>query len=130
MCCVLHYIQFFFLKTLFNATPRFKVTQVDCTLASFKSAICVLDCNIYFFNFYLQCGKQMNVDIEPISSCAGSEHGSHLLKKYGDDTHLLKPTFIPTILLNGSRDNQAAILKNFLLEVCKLINIPLPPPCL
>lgn len=72
----------------------------------------------------------MKIDPEPISLCASSENGSSLLKKYGDDTHVVNPTFIPTILLNGSKDNQAAILKNFLLEVCKLIDMPLPPPCL
>lgn len=78
----------------------------------------------------LQCAKKMKIDPEPISNCATQEHGAALLKKHGDDTHILKPTFIPTITLNGSKDNQAAILKNFLLEVCKLIDMPLPPPCL
>lgn len=72
----------------------------------------------------------MHIDIVPINSCANSEQGSLLLKKYGDETHRIKPTFIPTITLNGSRENQAAMLKNFLLELCKEINIPLPPPCL
>ncbi|XP_013134796.1 PREDICTED: gamma-interferon-inducible lysosomal thiol reductase-like [Papilio polytes] len=77
-----------------------------------------------------RCSQQMNVDPEPINRCASSEHGAALLKKHGDDTDIIKPTFIPTITLNGSRGNQGAILKNFLLEVCKLIDMPLPPPCL
>lgn len=72
----------------------------------------------------------MIIEPEPISNCASNINGSNLLKKHGDDTHMQKPTFIPLILLNGSRGNQAAILKNFLLEVCKLIAMPLPPPCL
>lgn len=72
----------------------------------------------------------MKIDPEPITFCAAHEQGSVLLKKYGDDTSIVKPTFIPTITINGSKDNQAAILKNFLLEVCKLIDMPLPPPCL
>ena len=77
-----------------------------------------------------QCAKQINIDPEPISECALNEHGSALLKKYGDDTNIIKPTFIPTITINGSKDNQGPILKNFLLEVCKKIDMPLPPPCL
>ena len=72
----------------------------------------------------------MKIDPDPISFCARHDLGSSLLKKHGDDTHIVQPTFIPTITLNGSKDNQAAILKNFLLEVCKLIDMPLPPPCL
>lgn len=77
-----------------------------------------------------RCSKSMNIDSDPISNCANTDHGSELLKKHGDDTHILNPTFIPTVILNGSRSNQPAILKNFLLEICKLIDIPLPPPCL
>lgn len=72
----------------------------------------------------------MKIDPDPISNCARTDLGSALLKKHGDDTHRLKPTFIPTVIINGSKENQAAILKNFLLEVCKLIDMPLPPSCL
>ncbi|CAG9796651.1 unnamed protein product [Diatraea saccharalis] len=77
-----------------------------------------------------RCAKELKINPQPISDCAADSHGSKLLKKYGDDTHIINPNFIPTITLNGSKDNQAAILKNFLLEVCQLIDIPLPPPCL
>ncbi|XP_013191317.1 gamma-interferon-inducible lysosomal thiol reductase [Amyelois transitella] len=77
-----------------------------------------------------RCASQFKIDPDPISDCATGERGAALLKKHGDDTHTINPTFIPTITLNGSKDNQAAILKNFLLEVCKLIDMPLPPPCL
>lgn len=78
----------------------------------------------------LQCSSKFNVDKDQILHCANSEHASELLKKYGDDTHIIEPSFIPTILINGSKDNQGGILKNFLLEVCKRIDMPLPPPCL
>ncbi|KAL0851222.1 hypothetical protein ABMA28_007066 [Loxostege sticticalis] len=77
-----------------------------------------------------RCAKDLKIDPASISSCASQEQGSALLKKHGDDTHIINPSFIPTITLNGSKDNQPAILKNFLLEVCKLIDMPLPPPCL
>lgn len=78
----------------------------------------------------LQCSNKFSVDKDQVLSCANSEHASELLKKYGDDTHIIQPTFIPTILINGSKDNQGGILKNFMLEVCKQIDMPLPPPCL
>lgn len=74
----------------------------------------------------------MNIDPEPINTCANGDLGSALLMKYGVDTHIVNPYFIPTVTLNGSKPKQtlAAILKNFLLEVCKRIAMPLPPPCL
>ncbi|XP_041975453.1 GILT-like protein 1 [Aricia agestis] len=77
-----------------------------------------------------RCAKQYNLDPEPIKICATHRLGSALLKKHGDDTSIINPKFIPTITLNGSKDNQRAILKNFLLEICKMIDMPLPPPCL
>ncbi|XP_073957737.1 gamma-interferon-inducible lysosomal thiol reductase-like protein [Choristoneura fumiferana] len=79
-----------------------------------------------------RCAKSMNVDPEPISTCANNNLGSALLMKYGADTHIINPYFIPTVTLNGSKPKQTlpAILKNFLLEVCKRIAMPLPPPCL
>ncbi|XP_045527688.1 gamma-interferon-inducible lysosomal thiol reductase-like [Pieris brassicae] len=95
-----------------------------------KITVCMIEDNYDADGALHKCAKQLNIEPEPIINCAGTTHGSELLKKYGDDTHILKPTFIPTVTLNGSRDNQAAILKNFLLEVCKLIAMPLPPPCL
>ncbi|XP_026731370.1 GILT-like protein 1 [Trichoplusia ni] len=91
---------------------------------------CMISDNMDADNALARCAKEMKTSPDPIKNCANTDHGSALLKKHGDDTHILQPTFIPTITLNGSRGNQAAILKNFLLEVCKLIDMPLPPPCL
>lgn len=101
-----------------NMTMAVKIT--DCMISDNMDADGALE----------RCAKLLKIEADPISNCANTPHGSALLKKHGDDTHILQPTFIPTITVNGSRDNQAAILKNFLLEVCKLIDIPLPPPCL
>ncbi|CAD0194762.1 unnamed protein product [Chrysodeixis includens] len=91
---------------------------------------CMISDNMEADNALARCAKEMKISPDPIKNCANTDHGSALLKKHGDDTHILQPTFIPTITLNGSKGNQAAILKNFLLEVCKLIDMPLPPPCL
>ncbi|XP_075971962.1 gamma-interferon-inducible lysosomal thiol reductase-like protein [Anticarsia gemmatalis] len=106
------------IETVANMTTAVKIT--DCMIADNMDADAAL----------LKCAKQLKVEPDPIKNCANHELGSALLKKHGDDTHILKPSFIPTITINNSRDNQAAILKNFLLEVCKLIDMPLPPPCL
>lgn len=97
---------------------------------SVKITNCMISDNVDADGALERCAKQLKIEAKPINICANSDHGSALLKKHGDDTHILKPSFIPTILMNGSGDNQAAILKNFLLEVCKLIDMPLPPPCL
>ncbi|XP_068626595.1 gamma-interferon-inducible-lysosomal thiol reductase-like [Battus philenor] len=97
---------------------------------SIKFTECMIMDNMDADGALERCANQMKIDPKPITECALNEHGSALLKKHGDDTNIIKPTFIPTITLNGSRGNQPAILKNFLLEICKLIDMPLPPPCL
>ncbi|XP_028156024.1 gamma-interferon-inducible lysosomal thiol reductase-like [Ostrinia nubilalis] len=106
------------IHALNNTTQAVKITE--CMIIDNLDADAALE----------RCAKDVKVDTDQIIGCASGEQGSALLKKHGDDTHIISPTFIPTITLNGSKGNQAAILKNFLLEVCKLIDMPLPPPCL
>ncbi|VVD00452.1 gamma-interferon-inducible lysosomal thiol reductase-like [Leptidea sinapis] len=113
-----------------NKIHACSIDILNNTMTAVKLTVCMIDDNYDADGILTQCAKQLSIDTDPIYNCAGSAHGSELLKKYGDDTHLIKPTFIPTVILNGSKGNQAAILKNFLLEVCKLIDMPLPPPCL
>ena len=47
--------------------------------------------------------------------------GGNLLAEFGEVTNRLKPavTFIPTVVLDGSQDNQKGLLKNLLKFVCK-----------
>ncbi|KAJ8736404.1 hypothetical protein PYW08_007060 [Mythimna loreyi] len=106
------------IEAVANMTTAVKITE------------CMISDNLDADGALTRCAKELKIDPDPISYCARQEHGSILLKKHGYDTQILDPSFIPTITINGSRDNQAAILKNFLLEVCKLIDMPLPPPCL
>ncbi|XP_047545154.1 gamma-interferon-inducible-lysosomal thiol reductase-like [Vanessa atalanta] len=106
------------------------IDSLNNMTASVQMTECMILDNMDADEALSRCAKVMKIDPDPITNCAVHAHGSALLKKHGDDTNILKPTFIPTITLNGSKDNQIPILKNFLLEVCKLINMPLPPPCL
>lgn len=106
------------------------IDSLNNMIASVKMTECMIEDNMDADEALSRCAKIMKIDPDPIANCAVNANGSALLKKHGDDTNILKPTFIPTITLNGSKDNQMLILKNFLLEVCKLINMPLPPPCL
>ncbi|CAG9581346.1 unnamed protein product [Danaus chrysippus] len=113
-----------------NKVHACAIDVLNNPIMAVKLAQCMITDNMDADEALARCAKPMNVDPEPITNCALSAHGSALLKKHGDDTEMIKPTFIPTITMNGSKDNQPAILKNFLLEVCKMIDIPLPPPCL
>jgi interferon gamma-inducible protein 30 len=55
-----------------------------------------------------------------VEECAEGLEGDELLKQHGEATNALHPrvSFIPTILLDQNQDNQPAILKNLLKEVC------------
>ncbi|XP_067001174.2 GILT-like protein 1 [Anabrus simplex] len=77
------------------------------------------------------CAHTFNVPWKPIQECSAGKEGAELLKHYGDVTHGLSPSvsFIPTVLLNRSQDNQAAILKNLLREVCRKFEDPKPAEC-
>ncbi|KAI5640528.1 gamma interferon inducible lysosomal thiol reductase (GILT) domain-containing protein [Phthorimaea operculella] len=106
------------------------IEAVDNSTAAVIMTECMISDNMDPDAALDRCAKKLMVDPEPIRECANSDRGSALLKKHGDDTHRLKLNFIPTITVNGAKDNQAALLKNFRLEICKLIDMPLPPACL
>ncbi|XP_030031631.2 GILT-like protein 1 isoform X2 [Manduca sexta] len=106
------------------------IEAVGNMTSAVKITTCMINNNEDSDEALARCAKEMSIEADPIGSCANGDMGSSLLKKHGDDTHLLKPSFIPTIIINESKGNQPALLKNFLLEICKLIDIPLPPPCL
>lgn len=65
-----------------------------------------------------------------VLNCAKGTQGSILLKKYGEFTKLVKPTFIPTVYVDGLKGDQGALLKNFMSEVCKYYpDLRKPPSC-
>ncbi|KAG6795733.1 gamma-interferon-inducible lysosomal thiol reductase [Apis mellifera caucasica] len=77
------------------------------------------------------CAKKMNIDYNPIFKCYNEEKGKELLAEYGKLTNVLIPriSFIPTVVINGSSENQARILKNLLQEVCSHFKI-IPEGCI
>lgn len=78
------------------------------------------------------CASQLDIEWSPIEACARGKEGQKMLAVVGDDTHSLRPrvTFIPTIVLNGSQDNQKMILKNLLKEVCRKYQGVKPKDCI
>ncbi|XP_031826469.1 gamma-interferon-inducible lysosomal thiol reductase-like protein [Nomia melanderi] len=91
---------------------------------------CMIKNNIDPVNIMKICAQKMNIDYNKIFKCFTEEKGKELLAKYGEQTNSLIPTvsFIPTILLDGSSDYQARILKNLLQEVCLHLKF-LPEHC-
>lgn len=67
------------------------------------------------------CAKQIGVDWSAVNACASSYEGQELHADAGVKTEALDPkvSFIPTIEIDSSQRSQKALLKNFLLEVCK-----------
>uniref|UniRef100_A0A6M2DWB6 Putative gamma-interferon inducible lysosomal thiol reductase tabanus bromius n=1 Tax=Xenopsylla cheopis TaxID=163159 RepID=A0A6M2DWB6_XENCH len=95
---------------------------------------CMIQDNILPDEALRTCAKLSNFDPEPVVECSISRKGAELLKKYGEATNALRPTitFIPTVLLDGSRGSQTAILKDLLGEVCKIVRNKdgnVPPQC-
>lgn len=92
---------------------------------------CMIKNNIVPVNIMEICAKKMNLDYNPIFKCFIEEKGKELLAKYGELTNALTPqiSFIPTVVLNGSSENQARILKNLLQEVCLHFKI-MPEGCI
>ncbi|XP_012280721.1 GILT-like protein C02D5.2 isoform X2 [Orussus abietinus] len=86
---------------------------------------CMLKHNIQPLSTMKACAKTMQVDYEPILNCYRSSRGTELLAMYGEMTEALDPkmSFVPTITLDKKVDNQPAILKNLLQQVCQRIQV-------
>ncbi|EFN84485.1 GILT-like protein C02D5.2 [Harpegnathos saltator] len=83
---------------------------------------CMIENNINPVEIMNTCAARLNasVEAESIRKCSDTSTGKELLAKYGQMTKSLVPavSFIPTITLDGSSDNQVKILKNMLKDVC------------
>ncbi|XP_014479498.1 PREDICTED: GILT-like protein C02D5.2 [Dinoponera quadriceps] len=94
---------------------------------------CMIENNINPVEIMNTCAVKLNtsVEAESIRRCSGTGKGKELLAKYGQMTNSLVPrvSFIPTITLDGSSDNQVRILKNLLKEVCLHFKV-MPKECL
>ncbi|XP_064099324.1 gamma-interferon-inducible lysosomal thiol reductase-like isoform X1 [Macrobrachium nipponense] len=72
--------------------------------------------------------KERWVDVE---NCVNSDQGASILKHMGDMTHNLKPkvSFIPTITIDGSQDDQKHVLQDFHKVLCRRFKGPKQPSC-
>lgn len=79
-----------------------------------------------------KCAGKLDVNWSKIQECTDGKEGGELLAMHGDDTHSMRPklSFVPTILLDGSHEQQKDILKNFRLELCRKYKGVHPPNCL
>ncbi|KAG8230959.1 hypothetical protein J437_LFUL003917 [Ladona fulva] len=77
------------------------------------------------------CAMVLGIDWLPIQTCSTTLEGDILLRDYGEATHSLRPhvSFIPTVLLDGNQDRQAAILKDLFKEICLKLQSAQPPEC-
>ncbi|KAH9637995.1 hypothetical protein HF086_014856 [Spodoptera exigua] len=82
----------------------------------------------YFISVFHWCGSQDNVDVQTIWRCVHSDHGSILVKRYGDETHALAPSFVPFLTIDDSIIYQDEALTNLLGTVCQLLK-PKPKEC-
>lgn len=94
---------------------------------------CMITDNMLPKDSFHRCAKEYALDeteSRKIIACAESPHGKELLKVYGEQTAALRPrvSFIPTVLLDGSQRNQAAILKNLKQEICEILTNRGNPP--
>uniref|UniRef100_A0A1B6D829 Gamma-interferon-inducible lysosomal thiol reductase n=1 Tax=Clastoptera arizonana TaxID=38151 RepID=A0A1B6D829_9HEMI len=96
------------------------ISKVQDIGTRLKIVTCMIDDNYNPFEVGKKCSEKFGVNWSSIEECANGVEGNLILKHYGDRTLSLKPraSFIPTIMLNKSRDNQPAILKNLWKEIC------------
>lgn len=68
------------------------------------------------------CAAELGIDWPKIEGCAIGREGEELHAEAGILTNKIQPpvSFIPTIELDYSQRSQKAMLKNFVLEVCKV----------
>ncbi|XP_065218955.1 gamma-interferon-inducible lysosomal thiol reductase-like [Planococcus citri] len=79
----------------------------------------------------IECSQKFGVSWKPIFQCSRSSQGNWLLKKHGEETNSLNPTisFVPTVLLNKNRHNQASILKNLYEAICSNYRLIIGKEC-
>ncbi|QQP38188.1 Gamma-interferon-inducible lysosomal thiol reductase, partial [Caligus rogercresseyi] len=67
------------------------------------------------------CARENKLNWHSVQKCSQNIEGKQLLAEAGEKTNALTPalTFVPTVELNGSRDNQNDLLTNLKEQVCK-----------
>ncbi|XP_063594564.1 gamma-interferon-inducible lysosomal thiol reductase-like [Penaeus indicus] len=92
---------------------------------------CMIDRNEQPMVVGKKCVEKHGEKWGSISSCVTSDKGASILKHMGEMTHRLKPevTFIPTITIDGSQEDQKHILLDFHKVLCKRYKGPRHPSC-
>lgn len=92
---------------------------------------CMIKNNLEPVNIMKSCAKRMNIDYWSIYDCFVGDKGKELLAGYGEATRKLVPavSFIPTVTLDGSSEDQPKILKDLLQEVCLRFKKITPEGC-
>ncbi|KAM3967572.1 gamma-interferon-inducible lysosomal thiol reductase [Aphomia sociella] len=74
------------------------------------------------------CGYSLNLPVKGIFECMYTERGTHLMKGYGDETFLLRPHYVPHVILDNSTTDQRQVISDLMTSVCRNLH-PAPPPC-
>ncbi|XP_049879208.1 gamma-interferon-inducible lysosomal thiol reductase-like isoform X2 [Pectinophora gossypiella] len=74
------------------------------------------------------CTYKLNVAIDGIRHCVNNERGSILLKDYGEETHRLRPRYVPFVILDNSTDEQDEATGNLIATICHKLD-PKPAAC-
>uniref|UniRef100_A0A069DQ87 Putative gamma interferon inducible lysosomal thiol reductase gilt n=1 Tax=Panstrongylus megistus TaxID=65343 RepID=A0A069DQ87_9HEMI len=111
------------LECLGNKIHACTIKMTSNDIVRVKVITCMINDNYNPKEVGKKCCEEYNIDWNKVERCALGAEGDELLKQYGDATDALVPkvSFIPTILLNKDRHDQAAILKDLQSEVCNLL---------
>ncbi|XP_026758566.3 gamma-interferon-inducible lysosomal thiol reductase-like [Galleria mellonella] len=74
------------------------------------------------------CGYILNLPINDISECINSERSSLLLKGYGEETRLLRPKYVPYVIIEDPAYGQFQLTNDLKATVCRIFH-QVPPPC-
>ncbi|XP_040573344.1 GILT-like protein 1 isoform X3 [Lepeophtheirus salmonis] len=77
------------------------------------------------------CSESLSLPWTKIQKCVSTLEGEILLAQYGEITHALTPklTSVPTVELNGSQDNQDALINDLKGSVCSAYTGVKPSAC-
>ncbi|XP_042223978.1 gamma-interferon-inducible lysosomal thiol reductase-like isoform X2 [Homarus americanus] len=92
---------------------------------------CMIDKNDAPMKIGQKCVEKYSENWEDVESCVLSDKGSSIMKHMGDMTNNLKPhvSFIPTITIDRSQDDQKHILQDLHKILCKRFKGPKQPSC-
>ncbi|KAK7086988.1 hypothetical protein SK128_026650 [Halocaridina rubra] len=92
---------------------------------------CMIDKNFQPMVVGQKCVEKYEENWQSVEECVNNDKGVGIMKHMGDMTQSLNPpvTFIPTITINGSQEDQKNILKDLHRVLCKRYKGPKPKSC-